>query len=510
MKKLFLTLLIVPFLTKGQQATIHFDIKNSTAENIKISFFDDYTNPKVLFEKKNWVDIPLTNGEADWTYQLSQPVYIGVYYQNDSKEKWFDYSFYLSPKDELQFSIDENNLRTSIVVRGKGSQNNQPLIQQIHDDFLQTLYATYKQDTLPNHVFKAIKNKNELNRKTLKGYIAKYHPTKDFVKKETMYIQYFPIMRYSSFKGNQKFNVREAYYRNKNKWESIADSLIKVNPINNDEALNVSGYSYFLSNFLLRTKERLWDDDELLKKYIATNNHSESLITEPIPTDIAQMYEDDPENLLREKIIEKHFTGKIAEFLYVIIFQESISENEDNLPEIFTRFKQKYPKSQYISYIEPAVVKIEENRNRKITDKMKFENTESFQTFEDVLKLVKGKTVLLDMWGTWCGPCREEISLNSDSIKHHFKDKALNFLYIANRDIGKETKWRELIAYYNLTGTHILASLNLTKDIMTKVNGDGFPTYVIIKKDGTFELSETGYPMKREILIKQLERALTD
>jgi len=41
---------------------------------------------------------------------------------------------------------------------------------------------------------------------------------------------------------------------------------------------------------------------------------------------------------------------------------------------------------------------------------------------------------------------------------------------------------------------------------MKRVKGDGFPTYVIIKKDGTFELLQAGYPMKREILIKQLEK----
>jgi hypothetical protein len=33
-------------------------------------------------------------------------------------------------------------------------------------------------------------------------------------------------------------------------------------------------------------------------------------------------------------------------------------------------------------------------------------------------------------------------------------------------------------------------------------------TYVIIKKDGTWELSKAGYPMKREVLIRQLESAL--
>ena len=150
-------------------------------------------------------------------------------------------------------------------------------------------------------------------------------------------------------------------------------------------------------------------------------------------------------------------------------------------------------------------------RERTLTDEMVLlENPKSYQTFDDILTLMKDKTVLVDMWGTWCGPCRSELSLHSEAIKNHFKDKPLHYLYIANHDIPNEDKWKELIPYYNLTGTHILASSELTRDIMAKVKGQGYPTYIIIKKDGTFELSEAGYPMNREVLINQLEDAMND
>ncbi|PZP50948.1 MAG: hypothetical protein DI598_04350 [Pseudopedobacter saltans] len=59
-----------------------------------------------------------------------------------------------------------------------------------------------------------------------------------------------------------------------------------------------------------------------------------------------------------------------------------------------------------------------------------------------------------------------------------------------------------------MTGTNILANNILTKDIMEKVKGGGYPTYIIIKKDGTFELSKAGYPMETKKLYKQIEDAL--
>ncbi|RYY06937.1 MAG: TlpA family protein disulfide reductase, partial [Sphingobacteriaceae bacterium] len=316
--------------------------------------------------------------------------------------------------------------------------------------------------------------------------------------------KYYVAEKYYSFKEDNKFYVSKSYKSNYIKWQQVQDSLFTIKNLNNDNALNAYNYCLLLRDFLLREKEALWHLKEAdpEKFYIEWyNSISEGELS----------FKNDRKNLLKEKIINKYFSGKSAEYLYAVLFNEAINNaNHENLESIFVRFKNQYPASKYIAWFEPTIKSLVEKQKIKLNDKMIFadNNGLNITKFEEVLKLMKGKTVLLDMWGTWCSPCLQEIEKNSQFIKDRFQGKGLDYLYVANFDLKNEKKWKELIAYYHLEGNHVLANISLNKDIMAKVKGTGYPTYVIIKKDGSYELSKAGYPMNREILIKQLEEAI--
>jgi len=48
--------------------------------------------------------------------------------------------------------------------------------------------------------------------------------------------------------------------------------------------------------------------------------------------------------------------------------------------------------------------------------------------------------------------------------------------------LDNEVKWKKLIAYFDMEGTHLLANSRLTDDIMAKINGRANQLYSSSKK----------------------------
>ena len=101
-----------------------------------------------------------------------------------------------------------------------------------------------------------------------------------------------------------------------------------------------------------------------------------------------------------------------------------------------------------------------------------------------ILEPFKGRIVYLDIWGTWCGPCKEKLK-ESHFVKDQLKDYDIVYLYLANT--SPEDSWKNVIKEYNLTGPNCV-HYNLPKDQQRAIEQflkvDSFPTYKLIDKQG--------------------------
>ena len=101
-----------------------------------------------------------------------------------------------------------------------------------------------------------------------------------------------------------------------------------------------------------------------------------------------------------------------------------------------------------------------------------------------ILEPYKGKLVLLDIWGTWCGPCKEALSHSTEEYAR-LKDYDIQYLYLANS--SPQTAWENIIKEYNVSGPNV-AHYNLPAEqqaaIERHLDVHSFPTYKLFNRNG--------------------------
>ena len=118
---------------------------------------------------------------------------------------------------------------------------------------------------------------------------------------------------------------------------------------------------------------------------------------------------------------------------------------------------------------------------------------------QTILNRYKGKVVLIDIWATWCGPCRQGHMLMAP-MKQEMKGKSIQFVYITSPSSPLKT-WQEMIK--DIDGDHYYLTKEQYNYILNKYESDGIPTYAIYDAEGQQTFKNIGFPgvdkMKEEI-----------
>ena len=91
----------------------------------------------------------------------------------------------------------------------------------------------------------------------------------------------------------------------------------------------------------------------------------------------------------------------------------------------------------------------------------------------------RGKYIYIDMWATWCAPCRREMPYLK-ALEEKFKDAQIVFLGLSTD--SDKTKWEAMVKTGELTGVQLY--LGPQSAFQKAYQIDGIPRFILLDKEG--------------------------
>ena len=152
----------------------------------------------------------------------------------------------------------------------------------------------------------------------------------------------------------------------------------------------------------------------------------------------------------------------------------------------------------------------------EVKKKMKNETPKNFtlkNTDGELVDLasLKGKTVVLDFWATWCGPCKDSFPGMQMAVDKYKDDDSVVFLFIDTfEDGGFEKRSKMTTDYINKNNfTFEILIDNKVPDsnnyeVASNFGIEGIPTKVIIGPDGNIKFFTVGWGGSSDKLVEEL------
>jgi len=124
------------------------------------------------------------------------------------------------------------------------------------------------------------------------------------------------------------------------------------------------------------------------------------------------------------------------------------------------------------------------------------------------MKDFKNKVVFVDVWATWCGPCRGQFPFLKEIEEEYANNKDLVFVGISLDKVDVKQKWMNMIRKENLGGIQLLDDFG--KGFGRKYDIAAIPRFMLIDRHGRWIEIRCPRPEAKEDLKRYLDKALAE
>jgi len=150
---------------------------------------------------------------------------------------------------------------------------------------------------------------------------------------------------------------------------------------------------------------------------------------------------------------------------------------------------------RFFGFIKDNYTAMNESLNRLAKGKPSpmFQNYENIKGTKSSLADYNGSYVYMDIWATWCAPCKAEIPFLKE-IEATYKDKNITFISISVDVEEAHETWSEMVKSENLGGVQLYADQNFQSEFIKAYTINAIPRFILVDPNGNIVDSDAPRP----------------
>lgn len=378
------------------------------------------TTASIILNNNTYTD-SIIDGQFNLVLEINQAQYASFKHGNETT------SMYIKPGDKIQLSIDPSEFDESIRYTGSSESNflaKKYLLNEL--EITKELYS-HKPDSFNLLLSNYDKNLSQAlklctNKKFIENQKSKI--TFELASIKIIYPKYYEYLT------GVDANIDSSYY-----------DYINSLDINNESLLEESEFTTFLS------------------RYVHSNTDN-----------LTEMFH----------FISENFSNQsVKNHLSYTIFKEQLSyESIDNIDSVLIDYRKLQTDTEKYSELEDLAIEMKRFQPGNKALDFSYPNANG-----DTLSLSDfiGSYVYVDVWATWCGPCKREIPFLKE-LEHDYAEKNIQFIGVSVDEEKDRQAWLNMIEEKEMGGIQLFASgwSQITKDY--KING--IPRFMLFDPEG--------------------------
>jgi thiol-disulfide isomerase/thioredoxin len=396
------------------------------------------------------------NGKFSDTIKEIKEGFYNFHYGNELS------NFYLRPGFNMHLKLDPKEFDESIVYTGPGSEiNNYMAKEMLRNEQIDKKITYPYQAKLTEEEY--VKKMDSLKQLSLKVLEEQKGIDKDFKTLQSKIISYNWANKILMFEALKRYFTQDPTFKVSEKYPDPTRNI----DLEDENMLGVPEYDQILNaHYSILTGKELKNNKD---------------------ADFHAAFMDVVAKNTKSKRIRNQLLFDFAE--------ENISYAEDI--ETFYKTFMKYETNE--EYKKEITKKYDQLKNlAKGKPSPKFKDYENFRGGTTSLDDFKGKYVYIDVWATWCGPCKAEIP-SLKKLTNDYQGKNIVFISMSIDKKTDHEKWKNMVAKEELKGVQIFAPNDWKSDFVTSYGIRGIPRFILISPEGKIVTANAPRPSNPEL-----------